>query len=105
MDNKKRKPKKTKTTPNTKISAKTSSPSPLFEIHDLAENAVAEAVAQLLPTKWKENCFQVGHFFLFCHERQMVWEKRNCGDSLPWTQSEALAKYSFCNVSRPLFPL
>jgi hypothetical protein len=80
----------------------TSSPS-LFQIYELEEKVVTKTVAQHLPQSQKKNALQVGHFFLFCHERQMVWEKRNCGAALPWTRSKALAGYYFCNVSCALF--
>jgi hypothetical protein len=74
----------------------------LFELHDLSEHAVAKAVAQHLPPRHRNHGLQVSHFFLFLHERQMVWERRNREDP-PWTESVALRDYYFCNVSHVLF--
>jgi hypothetical protein len=57
-----------------------------------------KGVAQLLPKPLETCCKDVAHFFLFCYERQMIWERRNRGDDFPLTQSWAMSQYFFCNV-------
>lgn len=56
-------------------------------------------IANVLPKELKSYKEQVAHFFLFCYERQMIWERRNNGEE-SFTQSMALTNYYFCNVSK-----
>eukprot|EP00588_Corethron_pennatum_P003712 CAMPEP_0194283070 /NCGR_PEP_ID=MMETSP0169-20130528/24603_1 /TAXON_ID=218684 /ORGANISM="Corethron pennatum, Strain L29A3" /LENGTH=485 /DNA_ID=CAMNT_0039028595 /DNA_START=1 /DNA_END=1455 /DNA_ORIENTATION=+ len=43
----------------------------------------------------------VTNFFLFCHERQRMWERRNFDEDVT-TEHDVLRTYKFCNVYREL---
>ena len=82
---------------------KTYSKSPdLWQVIGLEKDQGLKQVAKLLPKGSKKCAEQVIHFFLFCYERQMVWERRNrderIGDGY-YTESWAMQSYFFCNVS------
>ena len=84
-------------------STKTDSKAPdLWQVIGLEKNQGVKEVAKLLPKGSKKCAEQVIHFFLFCYERQMVWERRNRdernGDGY-YTDSWAMQMFFFCNVS------
>lgn len=73
----------------------------LWEVTGVEENDeyILKKIAKLLPGGLKKCSKEVAHFFLFCYERQQAWERRNRGESKPYSQSLALKEYFFCNVS------
>jgi hypothetical protein len=76
----------------------------LWQVVGLEKDKGIEQVAKLLPEESKRFAKQVIHFFLFCYERQMVWERRNrderiTADGYHYTESWAMQEYFFCNVS------
>lgn len=83
--------------------AKKASKAPdLWEVTDVAKDQGLKEVAKLLPKDLKKCAEQVIHFFLFCYERQMVWERRNREEYVvdeQYTESWAMQGYFFCNVS------
>ena len=66
-------------------------------VSDTAEGL--DIIKKALPKSLKKCTKDVAHFFLFVYERQMVWERRNNGDYKPYTESVAMQRYFFCNVS------
>jgi hypothetical protein len=79
----------------------------LWQVVGLEKDKGIEQVAKLLPEESKRFAKQVIHFFLFCYERQMVWERRNrderiTADGYHYTESWAMQEYFFCNNYREL---
>jgi hypothetical protein len=70
----------------------------LWNVVSCPKHLCDEGVAKLLPKSLQTCCTDVAHFFLFCHERQLIWERRNRGDDSPLTQNWAMSRYFFCNV-------
>lgn len=74
----------------------------LWQVTGIKEGQGIKEVAKLLPKDLKKCSQEVIHFFLFCYERQMVWERRNngdCDEDGQYTDSWAMQNYFFCNVS------
>lgn len=71
----------------------------LWDVTGVDQDQGLSQIAKLLPKGLRKCKKQVAHFFLFCYERQMVWERRNRGDEAPYTESVAMQQYFFCNVS------
>lgn len=86
-----------------KPAAKTYSKAPdLWQVIGLEKDEGLKQVAKLLPKGSKKCAKEVIHFFLFCYERQMVWERRNRDERVGegyYTESWAMQTYFFCNVS------
>lgn len=72
----------------------------LWEVTGVDKDKGLKEIANILPKRLKKSKEQVAHFFLFCYERQLVWERRNRGEEQPFTNSVAMHEYFFCNVSR-----
>ena len=80
----------------------------LWKIHDEQIGNAKECVARVkhnIAIKYQCRAAVICDFFLFCHERQMIW-KRRFGSSQakrrPWTKDEIMRKYFFCNIYREL---
>ena len=58
---------------------------------------VVDTVQKALPAR-KKTAKEIAHFFLYCYERQKIWERIRRGSKEPFTQSAVLRNYSFCNV-------
>jgi hypothetical protein len=74
----------------------------LWEVTGVAKDQGLTQVTKLLPKGDKKCAKQVIHFFLFCLERQLVWERRNreeCNSEGYYTESWAMQSFFFCNVS------
>jgi hypothetical protein len=76
----------------------------LWQVIGLEKDRGLKQVAKLLPAGNEKCAEQVIHFFLFCYERQMVWERRNrderiTSDGYYYTESWAMQMFFFCNVS------
>ena len=71
----------------------------LWSLHGLREN---EFVAKGLPPRLQKYRTCIGDFFLFMHERQSIWVRRNRSCDFPWSKNLILRKYFFCNIYREL---
>lgn len=58
-----------------------------------------ETIRAAIPQTFEECAEQVAHFFLFMLERQRIWERHSTGQKKPYTESQVLQNYFFCNVS------
>jgi len=79
----------------------------LWQVIGLEKDRGLKQVAKLLPAGNEKCAEQVIHFFLFCYERQMVWERRNrderiTSDGYYYTESWAMQMFFFCNNYREL---
>ena len=75
----------------------------LWDILDVNRSRAVSEIVRILPRHINEDrAGHVGHFFLFCHERQCIWERRNADEYRPWTEDERLHGGVYCNVYREL---
>ena len=74
----------------------------LWDIHAIDKDSAIHQIKSILPTPLKNRAAYIGEFFLFCHERQMIWFKRKNEESRPWTQDPILASKHFTNLYREL---
>ncbi|CAB9507682.1 PHD-finger [Seminavis robusta] len=75
----------------------------LFEIHNIVKSKAVARVAQLLQTEgFPDAADFCTEFFLFAHERQSCWQRRNNDANPQWSKSPILQNYSFANVYRAL---
>jgi hypothetical protein len=70
----------------------------IWQVTGVSETKTLTRIASVLPKVLRCCVMQVAHFFLFCYERQIIWERRNKEEVFPYTESEVLQKYSFTNV-------
>jgi hypothetical protein len=89
--------------PPTKISntTKKTSTSDLWTLTPVDMNQVAEKVVMLLPSKLRHAALNVAHMFLFVHERQSSWARRQSGED-PWSEFPVFRENFFCNNYREL---
>lgn len=71
----------------------------LWQVSGVDKDQGLKEIKGLLPKGLKRCAQEVVHFFLFCYERQMVWERRNLGEPEPYSESKTMQEYLFCNVS------
>lgn len=76
----------------------------LFKLHKKVRNHTEARVAELLGDAYPHAgaAALVTEFFLFCHERQSCWQRRNNEENPEWSSSCILQHYNFCNVYRNL---
>lgn len=74
----------------------------LWNIHGVDKKAVQCTIGRHLPPLLRKRATVVGHFFLFCHERQCIWAKRKQGLSRPWTRDSIMKSKHFTNIYREM---
>jgi hypothetical protein len=55
-----------------------------------------------LPGFTLEDSVNMADFYLFCRERQSIWQRRAMGKPKPWSKNEILNTNHFCNIYREL---
>lgn len=76
----------------------------LYKLHNVNRARAISRIQQILPPPFHNSptvARNVGYFFLFCHERQLIWQRRN-SDIEPWTTDPIMDRMFFCNVYREL---
>ena len=74
----------------------------LWDLHQIDKANAISSIGCLLPPLLRKRAINIGDFFLFCHERQCMWVKRQKGISRPWTKDPILESKHFTNLYREL---